>query len=316
MKSSENFGRVNLDKENTPHRPSSGGIFAFAAMVSFSLFATAASAVLTLVTSKVSTPLPPSILSKKVFPPDFIFGTSTSAYQVEGGWLDGGKGLSNWDAFSHTPGQISNGDTGDIANDMYHLYPEDIELMKSYGLRHYRFSISWNRILPTGVGTVSQEALDYYNDLINQLLSHGIEPHVTIFHNDIPLALMMYPHNPQPFLDSENFPTWYTDYAQVLFENFGDRVTHWFTFNEPFCTAVFGPLGDSVSPSLCLYLSTSLDLCLSPLSHSFSGSLSDRSQRHHRSCHHGPIVSLQIPSNSKRNNWHRPQHCSLLSQGP
>jgi beta-glucosidase/6-phospho-beta-glucosidase/beta-galactosidase len=247
--------------------------------VSLSLLVAAASATVGLA---IVTPLPPSILNGKVFPSNFIFGTSTSAYQVEGGWLDGGKGLSNWDAFSHTPGQISHGDTGDIANDMYHLYPEDIQLMKQYGLKHYRFSISWNRILPTGVLPVSQDALDYYNDLINQLLSNGIEPHVTIFHNDIPLALMMYPHGPQPFLDYENFPTWYTDYAEVLFENFGDRVTHWFTFNEPFCTAVFGPIGDSVRPVPSPLLSPLL-LCISsctypsPLSLLSLGPLSDRS---------------------------------------
>ncbi|CAE7383169.1 BGLU30, partial [Symbiodinium microadriaticum] len=159
-------------------------------------------------------------------------------------WLDGGKGLSNWDGYSHTPGLIANGDTGDVANDMYHLYPSDIKLMKEYGLRHYRFSISWNRIMPTGIAPVSEEALLYYNDLIDQLLEHDIEPHVTIFHNDIPLALSTYPNNPMPFLDSERFPGWFGDYAEVLFQSFGDRVKQWFTFNEPFCTAVYGTYGD------------------------------------------------------------------------
>lgn len=191
------------------------------------------------------TPIPSSI-KNGVFPSNFIFGTSTSAYQVEGGWLDDNKGLSNWDSFSHTPGSISNGDTGDIANDMYHLYPQDIQLMKQQGLKHYRFSISWVRILPTGIDKINQDGINYYNDLINQLLDNGVEPHVTIFHADIPLALMMYPHNSNPFLDYENFPTWFTNYAQVLFDNFGDRVKHWFTFNEPWCTAVFGPINDSV----------------------------------------------------------------------
>ncbi len=116
--------------------------------------------------------------------------------------------------------------------------------MASYGLKNYRFSIAWNRIMPTGVAPVNQQAIDYYNDLINTLLKNGIEPHVTIYHSETPLALTLYPNNPMPFLDSERFPGWFTDYAKVLFDNFGDRVHHWFTFNEPFCTAVFGTFGD------------------------------------------------------------------------
>ena len=203
-----------------------------------------------------STPIPSSI-TNKVFPSSFIFGTSTSAYQVEGGWLDGNKGLSNWDSFSHTPGMINNNDTGDIANDVYHLYPQDIQLMKKYNLKHYRFSISWVRILPLGLNTkINQEGIAYYNDLINQLLDNGIEPHVTIFHADIPLALTMYPYKSNPFLDYQNFPIWFTNYAEILFNNFGDRVKHWFTFNEPWCTAVFGPINDSVSRLFFLLLTT------------------------------------------------------------
>lgn len=191
-----------------------------------------------------SVPLPAHVLNGKVFPEGFNFGTSTSSYQVEGGWLDGGKGMSIWDSYSHTPGMIANGDKGDVANDMYHLYPEDIKLMASFGLKHYRFSIAWNRILPLGVAPVNPEAIAYYGDLIDQLLAHGIEPHVTIYHSETPLALTMYPKNPMPFLDHEHFPKWFADYADVLFSNFGDRVKHWFTFNEPFCTAVFGTYGD------------------------------------------------------------------------
>jgi beta-glucosidase/6-phospho-beta-glucosidase/beta-galactosidase len=191
----------------------------------------------------LSFPDVPTTVAKGVFPKGFKFGVSTSSYQVEGGWLDGGKGMSIWDAYSHIPGRIANGDTGDVANDMYHLYPEDIKIMAHQGIKNYRFSIAWNRIMPTGVAPVNQEAIDYYNDLINQLLAHGIEPHVTIYHSETPLALTLYPYNPMPFLDSERFPGWFTDYAQVLFDNFGDRVQHWFTFNEPFCTAVFGTYG-------------------------------------------------------------------------
>jgi beta-glucosidase/6-phospho-beta-glucosidase/beta-galactosidase len=186
----------------------------------------------------------PKSVQDGVFPASFNFGVSTSSYQVEGGWLDGGKGLSIWDAYSHIPGRIQNGDTGDVANDMYHLYPSDIAIMKRNNIKHYRFSIAWNRILPTGVAPVNQEAIAYYNDLINTLLANGVEPHVTIYHSETPLALTLYPNLPMPFMDSEKFPNWFADYADVLFQNFGDRVKQWFTFNEPFCTAVFGTYGD------------------------------------------------------------------------
>lgn len=110
---------------------------------------------------------------------------------------------------------ISHGDTGDIANDMYHLYKDDIKLMREHGLEHYRFSIAWNQILPSGVLPVNKEAIDYHNDLINELLANGIEPHVTIYHSETPLALTMYPHNPMPFLDKENFVKWFSDYSDV-----------------------------------------------------------------------------------------------------
>lgn len=186
----------------------------------------------------------PARVLNGTFPSTFKFGVSTSSYQVEGGWLEGGKGLSIWDAYSHIPGRIANGDTGDVANDMYHLYPQDVKLMASYGIKHYRFSIAWNRIMPTGVAPINPEGVAYYNDLINQLLVHGIEPHVTMYHSETPLSLTMYPYLTNPFLDNERFVGWFTDYAAVLFDNFGDRVKNWFTFNEPFCTAVYGPQGN------------------------------------------------------------------------
>jgi beta-glucosidase len=103
--------------------------------------------------------------------------------------------------------------------------------------------LAWNRILPTGVAPINKEAVTYYNDLIDTLLDNGIEPHVTIYHSETPLALTLYPYNPQPFLDSEKFPAWFANYSDVLFTEFGDRVKHWFTFNEPWCTAVFGATG-------------------------------------------------------------------------
>jgi beta-glucosidase len=189
-------------------------------------------------------PIPSRVESGKVFPAGFNFGVSTSSYQVEGAWLADGKGMSIWDTYSHTPGMIANGDTGDVANEHYYKFKEDFALMAKYGIKHYRFSIPWNRILPTGVAPINQKAIDHYNEFINSMIENGIEPHVTIYHSETPLALTMYPNNPMPFLDGERFPGWFTDYAKVLFDSFGDRVKHWFTFNEPFCTSVFGTYGD------------------------------------------------------------------------
>jgi len=150
--------------------------------------------------------------------------------------------LSTWDSYGHTPNKIANGDTADVTNDMFHRYPEDIQIMKQYGIHHYRFSIQWNRILPTGElkDGINEEGVKYYDDLINTLLENGVEPHVTIYHGETPLPLATYPHISMPFLDSENFPTWFADYAEVLFQRFGDRVKQWFTFNEPFCIAAYG----------------------------------------------------------------------------
>ena len=206
-------------------------------------------AIVAVAVAAIKLPAVPKTVLAGAFPADFDFGVSTSSYQVEGGWLEGGKGFSVWDVYSHIPGQIANGDTGDVANDMYHLYPSDIKIMAAQGVRNYRFSIAWNRIMPTGVAPINQEGVDYYNDLINQLIANGIEPHVTLYHSEMPSALTLYPHKPLPFLDLENFPTWFSNYADAAFELFGDRVKHWFTFNEPFCFSVYGVYGNEVNYS-------------------------------------------------------------------
>jgi beta-glucosidase/6-phospho-beta-glucosidase/beta-galactosidase len=186
----------------------------------------------------------PNTIADGSFPKSFKFGVSTSSYQVEGGWLEGGKGPTSLDVAYHIPGNAHNNDNGDIANDMYHLYPQDIAQMKSFGIQHYRFSINWARILPTGVLPINQGGVDYYNDLINQLLAAGIEPHVTLYHGEIPEALQMYPNPSNIFLNQDKFVQWFTDYADVAFGLFGDRVNQWYTFNEPFCISVYGSVGD------------------------------------------------------------------------
>ncbi len=172
----------------------------------------------------------------RYFPDNFIIGTATSSYQVEGAWNEDGKGKSIWDEYTHTPGKINNSHTGDIACDHYHQYPYDIELMKKLGFKHYRFSISWTRILPTGRGEINQKGIDFYNNLINTLIENGIEPYVTLYHWDLPNDLY------------KEYGGWtnskiigdYVKYACICFSYFGDRVKTWLTFNEPWCVAALG----------------------------------------------------------------------------
>lgn len=167
---------------------------------------------------------------------DFYWGVATAAHQIEGAWLEGGKGLNTWDAFSHTPGKIANGDTSAVACDHYHRYEEDIALMAALGARAYRFSISWARILPDGKGAINPEGVAFYNRLIDALLARGITPFVTLYHWDLPLMLQ-FQH--EGWLSRETAEA-FARYAKVCFEAFGDRVKHWITFNENWCTAVLG----------------------------------------------------------------------------
>ena len=125
------------------------------------------------------------------FPPRFIWGTATSSYQIEGAWREGGRGLSIWDAFSHTPGKTAGGDTGDIACDHYHRFREDVALMAQIGVKAYRFSIAWPRLQPAGYGPANREGISFYSDLIDELLAHNITPWVTLYHWDLPLALQL-----------------------------------------------------------------------------------------------------------------------------
>jgi beta-galactosidase len=170
------------------------------------------------------------------FPDGFVWGTATSSYQIEGGWLEGSKGLSIWDAFTHTPGKIADGTNGDVTTDHFHRYREDVALMAALGLKAYRFSISWPRIQPPGYGKPNPQGLRFYSDLIDELLRSGIEPWVTLYHWDLPLAL---------HLESEGWlnpsiAERFAEYAGICFEHFGDRVKHWITLNEPWVTAILG----------------------------------------------------------------------------
>ncbi|GBF90818.1 beta-glucosidase-like [Raphidocelis subcapitata] len=160
------------------------------------------------------------------------WGVATAAYQVEGGWDEGGRSPSVWDVFAHKPGTTAGGATGDVACDMYHKYEEDFELMARLGIRHYRLSLSWSRLLPQGgAGTpVSPEGLAFYNRLIDAMLARGIEPYVTLYHWDLPQVLQ---DAYGGFLDGARFVPDFAYYAAAAFEAFGGRVKNWITFNEP-----------------------------------------------------------------------------------
>jgi beta-glucosidase len=171
-----------------------------------------------------------------LFPKDFTWGAATSAYQIEGAHLLDGKGPSIWDAFCSIPGKIANRATGNLACDHYHRMEEDVALMKQMGLHAYRFSISWPRILPRGRGEVNHQGIEFYSKLIDTLLENGIQPWVTLYHWDLPLALQF---EEDGWL-GHSIADAFANYADVCFEHFGDRVKHWITINEAWVVAMLG----------------------------------------------------------------------------
>jgi beta-glucosidase len=177
------------------------------------------------------------------FPEAFLWGSATSAYQVEGSPLADGAGPSIWHRFAHTPGRVRDGDTGDTACDQYRRYPEDIALMRRLGLQAYRFSIAWARVLPEGRGSVNATGLAHYDRLVDTLLAHGIAPMVTLFHWDLPAAL----DDRGGWLDPD-IASWFADYASVLFRKLDDRVTLWATLNEPWVVTDGGYLHGVLAP--------------------------------------------------------------------
>ncbi|MFP2997016.1 GH1 family beta-glucosidase [Spongiivirga sp. MCCC 1A20706] len=170
------------------------------------------------------------------FPNDFIWGSATSSYQIEGAHDKDGKGPSIWDKFCKTPGNVLNNDNGNIAIDHYHRFKEDIALLKKQGFTAYRFSISWARILPNGKGQVNEKGIEFYNKLIDELLANDIQPWVTLYHWDLPQALYESKEDWLNPVISDHFE----EYATICFDRFGDRVKHWITLNEPWVAAILG----------------------------------------------------------------------------
>ena len=161
-------------------------------------------------------------------PHDFLWGTATSAYQIEGAVAADGRSPSIWDTFSHTPGKIDNDDHGDVACDHYHRWREDIDLMRRLGTNAYRLSIAWPRVVPGGDGPVNAKGLAFYDELIDGLLEAGITPSVTLYHWDLPQALQDRDRGWQERSTAEHFAS----YASVVAERLGDRVGHWATLND------------------------------------------------------------------------------------
>lgn len=190
------------------------------------------------------------------FPKDFCWGAATASYQIEGAWNEDGKGPSIWDDFCEQPGTISDKSSGKVACDHYHRFREDVALMAEYGIRNYRFSVSWPRILPEGTGKVNEAGVAFYNNLIDCLLEHGIRPWMTIYHWDLPSALQA-----KGGWVNEQIRDWFAEYTAVVAERFGDRVKDIITFNEPQCFLGLGYMAGAHAPGLKLDVKDQVIAC-------------------------------------------------------
>jgi beta-glucosidase len=193
--------------------------------------------------------------NKSAFPEGFVWGAATAAYQIEGGARDGGRSRSVWDTFCRWPGKVYCGHTGDVACDHYHRWKEDVALMKAMNLGAYRMSLSWSRILPDGTGMPNEEGIAFYDRLIDALLEAGIDPWVTLYHWDLPLAL----HNRGGWMNPE-IQKWFADYATLVSERFSDRVKHFMTINEPQVFVAYGYCEGLHAPGLALPLGDCLQV--------------------------------------------------------
>jgi len=180
-----------------------------------------------------------------MFPKDFVWGSATAAYQIEGAWNLDGKGPSIWDEFSHTPRKILDGTNGDVACDHYHRFREDVELMKEMGMKAYRFSVSWPRLFPDGTGEVNEAGVRFYSNLIDALLDAGITPYMTLYHWDLPLALQ----EKGGWCNGES-ANWFALFTRLIADRFGDRVKHFITVNE-ISVFIKGIVNGVHAPGIC-----------------------------------------------------------------
>ena len=169
------------------------------------------------------------------FPEGFVWGVSTSSYQIEGGAPDDGRGRSIWDTYCATPGKVANGDDGSVACDHYHRYPEDLDLLRTLGASVYRFSIMWPRVMPEGTGRLNEKGLDFYDRVVDGLLERGLRAWPCLYHWDLPQALQ-----DRGGWTNRDSASWFADYAAVMARRLGDRVENWVTFNEPSVSAWIG----------------------------------------------------------------------------
>ena len=182
-----------------------------------------------------------------IFPENFVWGTATASYQIEGAAYEDGKGLSVWDMMCRWEGKIWNNQNGDVACDFYHKYKEDVALMKELGHQAFRMSISWPRVLPDGIGKVNEKGLDFYDKLIDELLDKGIDPYITLFHWDYPYELFC-----KGGLLNPDSSKWFAEYTKIIVDKLSDRVSNWITINEPQAFVGVGHQTGSHAPGLKL----------------------------------------------------------------
>jgi len=193
--------------------------------------------------SRIPGSVPEAEIKRARFPDGFIWGAATAAYQVEGAWNEDGKGESIWDRFAHTPGKVRGNATGDVACDQYHLFAQDIALARQLHLKSYRFSISWPRIQPAGVGPPNMKGIDHYSRLVDALLEAGIRPWCTMYHWDLPQAL-----EDRGGWPNRELAACFAEYAGILAKHFGDRITAWAPFNMPWAIAFMGYAAGAFPP--------------------------------------------------------------------
>ncbi len=169
------------------------------------------------------------------FGDDFLWGVATAAYQIEGGWNEDGKGPSIWDTFSHKKGNIKNNETGDVSCDFYHNYASDIGLVKKMNMDVFRFSTSWSRVLPNGIGQVNQKGLDFYHRVIDSCLEQGVQPWITLYHWDLPQAL-----EDKGGWQNRDVINWFEEYANLITKTYGDKVKNWMVMNEQASFTIVG----------------------------------------------------------------------------